>query len=164
MQGALNHNSLLEPKLKGLVWKVILTSIKRLKCKLTDITNFTGVQASGLIIDHSLRQCCFVWSEIIGPHSSGNFNHWPLKLKAGSWRIHCPLPESSTIKCIRPQANIQSPTRESSEKQKRTNKKHHLSSKSQFVSTRKHTNRGCGSLEAKRSVYSRKGEKIHDKS
>ena len=33
-----------------------------------------------------LWQCCFVWSEIVGPHSSGNFNDWPLKLKlkAGS--------------------------------------------------------------------------------
>ena len=43
-----------------------------------------GVQASGVIIDRLLRQCCFVWSEIVGPHSSGNFNDWPLKLKAGS--------------------------------------------------------------------------------
>ena len=31
------------------------------------INNFTGVQASGVIIDCLLRQCCFVWSEIIGP-------------------------------------------------------------------------------------------------
>ena len=31
-----------------------------------------------------------------------------------------------------------------------------LSSKSQFVPTRKHTNLGCDSLQAKRSVYSRK--------
>ena len=52
MQGALYHKSLLEAKLKGFVWKFILTSIKRLKCKLTAITNFTGFQASGLIIDH----------------------------------------------------------------------------------------------------------------
>ena len=44
----------------------------------------TGVQASGVIIDRLLRQCCFVWSEIVGPHSSGNFNDWQLKLKAGS--------------------------------------------------------------------------------
>ena len=44
----------------------------------------TGVQASGEIIDRLLRQCCFVWSKIVGPHSSGNFNDWPLKLKAGS--------------------------------------------------------------------------------
>ena len=44
----------------------------------------TGVQASGVIIYRLLRQCCFVWSEIVGPHSSGNFNDWPLKLKAGS--------------------------------------------------------------------------------
>ena len=34
----------------------------------------TGVQASGVIIDRLLLQCCFVWSEIVGPHSSGNFN------------------------------------------------------------------------------------------
>ena len=27
----------------------------------------TGVQASGVIIDRLLRQCCFVWSEIVGP-------------------------------------------------------------------------------------------------
>ena len=44
----------------------------------------TGVQASGVIIDRLLRQCCFVWSEIVGPHSSGNFNDWTLKLNAGS--------------------------------------------------------------------------------
>ena len=31
-----------------------------------------------------LRECCFVWSEIVGSHSSGHFNDWPLKLKAGS--------------------------------------------------------------------------------
>ena len=34
----------------------------------------TGVQDSGVIIDRLLWQCSFVWSEIIGPHSSGNFN------------------------------------------------------------------------------------------
>ena len=34
----------------------------------------TGVQASGVIIDRLLRQCCFVCSEIVGPHSSGNFS------------------------------------------------------------------------------------------
>ena len=39
----------------------------------------TGVQASGVMIDRLLRQCCFVWSKIVGPHSSGNFNDWPLK-------------------------------------------------------------------------------------
>ena len=33
----------------------------------------TGVQASGVMIDRLLRQCCFVWSETVGPHSSGNF-------------------------------------------------------------------------------------------
>ena len=44
----------------------------------------TGVQASGVFIDRLLRQCCFLWSEIVGPHSSGNFNDWPLKFKAGS--------------------------------------------------------------------------------
>ena len=41
----------------------------------------TGVQASGVIIDRLLRQCCFVWSEIVGPHSSGNFNDQWLLLK-----------------------------------------------------------------------------------
>ena len=34
----------------------------------------TGVQASGVIIDRLLRQCCLVWSEIVGPHLSDNFN------------------------------------------------------------------------------------------
>ena len=34
----------------------------------------TGVQASRVIIDRLLRQYFFVWSEIVGPHSSGNFN------------------------------------------------------------------------------------------
>ena len=34
----------------------------------------TRVQASGVIIDRLLQQCCFVWSEIVGPHSPGNFN------------------------------------------------------------------------------------------
>ena len=48
------------------------------------VLTITGVQASEVIIDRLLRQCCFVWSEIVGPHSSGNFNDWPLKLKAGS--------------------------------------------------------------------------------
>ena len=38
------------------------------------ILKTTGVQASGVIIDRLLQQCCFVWSEIVGPHSSGNFN------------------------------------------------------------------------------------------
>ena len=38
-----------------------------------------GVQASGVINDRLLPQC---WSEIVGPHSSGN--DWPLRLKAGS--------------------------------------------------------------------------------
>ena len=33
----------------------------------------TGGHASGVTIDRLLRQCCFIWSEIIvGPHSSGN--------------------------------------------------------------------------------------------
>ena len=40
----------------------------------TYILIITGVQASVVIIDRLLRQCCFVWSEIVGPHSSGNFN------------------------------------------------------------------------------------------
>ena len=34
----------------------------------------TGVQASGVILDRLFRQCCFVWSEIVGPHSSRSFN------------------------------------------------------------------------------------------
>ena len=34
-----------------------------------------GVQASGVIIDRLLRQCCFVWSEIVGPPSLGNFKN-----------------------------------------------------------------------------------------
>ena len=37
--------------------------------------NYNRVQASGVIIDHLLRQCCFVWSEIVGPHSSGNYKN-----------------------------------------------------------------------------------------
>ena len=49
-----------------------------------DILIITGLQASGVIIDRLLQKCCFVWSEIVGPYSSGNFNDWPLKLKAGS--------------------------------------------------------------------------------
>ena len=53
------------------------------------INTFTGFQASGVIIDRLLRQCCFVWSEIIAPYSSSIFNEWPLKLKAGSkiWMV-----------------------------------------------------------------------------
>ena len=35
----------------------------------------TEIQASGVIIDRLLRRCCFVWSEIVGPYSSGNFNN-----------------------------------------------------------------------------------------
>ena len=35
---------------------------------------------SNLIIDRLLRQCCFAWFEIVGPHSSGNFNDWLLWL------------------------------------------------------------------------------------
>ena len=37
------------------------------------VYNFTGVQASGVIVIF-LQHCCLVWSKIIGPHSSGNFN------------------------------------------------------------------------------------------
>ena len=44
----------------------------------------TGVQASGVIINRFWQQCCLVWSEIVGPLSLGNFNDWPLRLKAGS--------------------------------------------------------------------------------
>ena len=36
----------------------------------------TGVQASKVIIDCLLRQCCFILSVIEGQHSSGNFNDW----------------------------------------------------------------------------------------
>ena len=32
------------------------------------VLRITGVQASGVIIDRLLRQCCFVWSEIVGSH------------------------------------------------------------------------------------------------
>ena len=39
----------------------------------TYVLMIIGVQASGGIIDRLLRQCCFVWSEIVGPHSR-NFN------------------------------------------------------------------------------------------
>ena len=45
----------------------------------------TGVQASGVIIDRLLRQCCFIWSEIAGPHSSGNFNDSPLNVCMYGW-------------------------------------------------------------------------------
>ena len=34
----------------------------------TYILIITGVQASGVIFYRLLRQCCFVWSEIVGPH------------------------------------------------------------------------------------------------
>ena len=51
-------------------WKVVPSEIL---VKIS-ILIITGVQASGVIIDRLLRQCCFVWSEIVGPHSSGNFN------------------------------------------------------------------------------------------
>ena len=44
---------------------------RNLRCLPSSIT---GVQASGVIIDRLLRQCSFVWSEIVGPHSSGNYN------------------------------------------------------------------------------------------
>ena len=35
----------------------------------------TGVQASGVIIDHLLRQCCFVWFEIVGPNNNLSYVH-----------------------------------------------------------------------------------------
>ena len=46
----------------------------------------TGVQASGVIIDHLSRQCCFVWSEIVGPNNKLSYvhqqsNHPPALLK-----------------------------------------------------------------------------------
>ena len=66
-------------------WQISLSSWKRYSTYIhTYILIITGVQASGVITDRLLRQCCFVWSEIVGPRSSGNFNDWPLKLKAGS--------------------------------------------------------------------------------
>jgi len=46
----------------------------RQKYRFFYILIITEVQASGVIIDRLMRQCCFVWSEIVGPHSSGNFN------------------------------------------------------------------------------------------
>ena len=39
------------------------------------VLTITAVKASGVIIDRLLRQCSFVWYEIVGPHSSGNFNN-----------------------------------------------------------------------------------------
>ena len=54
-----------------------------------------------IIIDLLLRQCCFVWSQIVGPHSSGNFNDWPLKLyiyiyiKKGLFWVHVLLKTSN---------------------------------------------------------------------
>ena len=35
----------------------------------------TGVQVSGVIIDHLVRQCCFVWSEIVGPNNKLSYVH-----------------------------------------------------------------------------------------
>ena len=52
---------------------------------LTYILKITGVQASGVIIVRLLRQCCFVWSEAVGPHSSGNINAG-LTVKIKSWQ------------------------------------------------------------------------------
>ena len=50
--------------------------------------NFTGVQASGVIIVYC-DSAVLYGPKIIGPHSSGNFNDWLLKLKAGSkiWMV-----------------------------------------------------------------------------
>ena len=65
-------------------YNVFRRALNSFNWRALTINNHRGVQASGVIIDRLLRQCCFVWSEIVGPHSSGNFNDWPLKLKAGS--------------------------------------------------------------------------------
>ena len=107
----------------------------------------TGVQASGVIIDHLLRQCCFVWFEIVGPNNKLLYvhqqsNHPSALLKNILLNINKRLTSISSskevfdesiasyqkalTKWIRPQVNIQSPTRESSQKQKKTNKKHHM--------------------------------------
>ena len=53
-----------------------------------NIYNFTGVQASGVIIVFCDSAVSY-GPKIIGPHSSGNFNDWLLKLKAGSkiWMV-----------------------------------------------------------------------------
>ena len=51
-QGAQNHNSILEAKLKGFVWKFILRSIKRLKCTKTAIKVY--------IRHKKLCLCCFL--------------------------------------------------------------------------------------------------------
>ena len=76
------HTELYKIRKFGANWANIEkhTAIQKLEKfikKYMDIYNIliiTGVQASGVIIDRLLRQCCFVWSEIVGPHSSGNFN------------------------------------------------------------------------------------------
>ena len=60
----LNYNRV--QKRMMLLWKLEMRIRKK---KLT----IKGVQALGVIIDCLLLQCCFVWSEIVGPHSSGNF-------------------------------------------------------------------------------------------
>ena len=73
-----------------LFWQLPIDHIVNVQCKRRGFTKIrlrhpslpfdslpyptrTGVQASGGIIDRLLRQCCFVWSEIVGPHSR-NFN------------------------------------------------------------------------------------------
>ena len=107
----------------------------------------TGVQASGVIIDHLLQQCCFVCFEIVGPNNKLSYvhqqsNHPSALLKNILLNINKRLTSISSskevfdesiasyqkalTKWIRPQVNIQPPTRESSQKQKKTNKKHHM--------------------------------------
>ena len=45
----------------------------------------TGVQASGANHWSFIATVLFLWSEIAGPHSSGNFNDWPLKITPEAW-------------------------------------------------------------------------------
>ena len=64
-----------------LIWILrTVCKFRKIHMYLYDIYIIKGVHASGVIIDLLLWQCCFVWSQIVGPHSSGNFNDWPLKL------------------------------------------------------------------------------------
>ena len=108
----------------------------------------TGVQASGVIIDRLLQQCCFVWSEIVGPnnklsHVHQQSNHPPALLKNILLNINKRLTSISSSKEVFDESiapyqkavtesgydhklTYNPPTRESSEKQKKTNKKHHM--------------------------------------
>ena len=55
-------------------WMMLLWKLE-VRIRRKNILIIKGVQASGVIIDRLLRQCCFVWSEIVGPPSSGNFKN-----------------------------------------------------------------------------------------